>query len=104
MRAACPYCLILISLTIKQYEMAIKLTASGKMDKRTKEYKVLTARLARARAAKARANAPAKPRLRKTAAGKVDKRTKEYKAMAARMAKARRAKNSFVNRLKRLFR
>ena len=84
--------------------MAIKFTTTGKLDKRTKEYKVLTARLARARATRAKSSVPAKPRLRKTAAGKVDKRTKEYKAMAARMAKARRAKNSFANRLKRLFR
>lgn len=70
------------------------------MDKRTKEYKTLVARLSKARAVKTKA----KPRLKKTAAGKVDKRTKEYKEMAARMAKARRAKNSFANRLKRLFR
>lgn len=81
--------------------MVSKTTASGKMDKRTKEYKVLVARLAKARASKTKT--PTKPRLKKTASGKVDKRTKEYKEMAARMAKARRAKNSFANRLKRLF-
>lgn len=73
------------------------------MDKRTKEYKELKERLAKARAAKAKGTAPAKPKLKKTAAGKVDKRTKEYKKMAANMAKARRAKGSLKNRLKRLF-
>ena len=41
--------------------------------------------------------------VKKTASGKVDKRTKEGKEIAARMAKARKAKNSFANRLKRLF-
>lgn len=73
------------------------------MDKRTKEYKELKERLAKARAAKEKNAAPAKPKLKKTATGKVDKRTKEYKKMAANMAKARRAKGSLKNRLKRLF-
>lgn len=84
--------------------MAVKTTASGKMDKRTKEYKELKERLAKARAAKKKGAAPAKPKLKRTASGKVDKRTKEGKAICARMAKARRAQNSLVNRLKRLFR
>ena len=86
--------------------MAVKTTAAGKMDKRTKEYKELKDRLAKARAAKAKASAPKKQTstLKKTASGKVDKRTKEGKEIAARMAKARKAKNSLVNRLKRLFR
>ena len=44
------------------------------------------------------------PVLKRTTSGKVDKRTKEGKAICARMAKARKAKNSFKNRLKRLFR
>ena len=35
--------------------MAVKTTASGKMDKRTKEYKELKERLAKARAAKTKA-------------------------------------------------
>lgn len=83
--------------------MAIKTTASGKMDKRTKEYKELKDCLAKARAAKKAGKAPARPALRKTASGKVDKRTKEGKEICARMAQARRAKNSLMNRLKRLF-
>ncbi|MDE6296956.1 MAG: hypothetical protein K2L89_03835 [Muribaculaceae bacterium] len=86
--------------------MAVKTTASGKMDKRTKEYKELKERLAKARAAKTKGSAPKKTttKLKKTASGKVDKRTKEGKEIAARMAKARKAKNSLANRLKRLFR
>lgn len=86
--------------------MAVKTTASGKMDKRTKEYKELKERLAKARAAKTKSSAPKKTttKLKKTASGKVDKRTKEGKEIAARMAKARKAKNSLANRLKRLFR
>ena len=86
--------------------MAVKTTAAGKMDKRTKEYKDLKERLAKARAVKTKSAKPAAPKskLKKTASGKVDKRTKEGKEIAARMAKARKAKNSLVNRLKRLFR
>ncbi len=85
--------------------MAVKKTAEGKMDKRTKEYKELKDRLANARAAKAKASTPKKQTstLKKTASGKVDKRTKEGKAIAARMANARKAKGSLANRLKRLF-
>lgn len=41
--------------------------------------------------------------VKKTKDGKVDKRTKEGKEIAARMAKARKAKNSFTNRILRLF-
>lgn len=86
--------------------MAVKTTAAGKMDKRTKEYKELKDRLAKARAAKAKSTSKPAPqsKLKKTASGKVDKRTKEGKEIAARMAKARKAKNSLANRLKRLFR
>ena len=82
--------------------MAVQKTASGKVDKRTKEGKAIAERMAKARAARAKA-APAAPKLKRTASGKDDKRTKEGKAMAARMAKARAAKGSLKNRLKRLF-
>lgn len=87
--------------------MALKKTADGKVDKRTKEYKEMVARMAKAR--KAAAKKAAKPVVKKTTgvkktqSGTVDKRTKEGKEIAARMAKARAAKNSFSNRLKRLF-
>ncbi|MDE6465694.1 MAG: hypothetical protein K2L44_03190 [Duncaniella sp.] len=85
--------------------MAVKTTAAGKMDKRTKEYKELKERLAKARANKAK-QSEKKPQstLKKTKSGKVDKRTKEGKAICERMAKARKAQNSLANRLKRLFR
>jgi len=85
--------------------MAVKTTAAGKMDKRTKEYKELKERLAKARAAKNKAGVKKnQSTLKRTRNGKVDKRTKEGKEIAARMAKARKAKNSLANRLKRLFR
>lgn len=85
--------------------MAVKKTASGKVDKRTKEGKAIAARMAKARAARsgAKTSRTTKSILKRTASGKVDKRTKEGKAIAQRMAKARRAKNSLANRLKRLF-
>lgn len=54
--------------------MAVKTTAAGKMDKRTKEYKELKERLAKARAAKAKSSTPKKQStLKKTAKGKIDK-------------------------------
>ena len=84
--------------------MAIQITASGKMDKRTKEYKELKDRLAKARATKAKGAKTPQSTLKKTKSGKVDKRTKEGKAICERMAKARKAQNSLKNRLKRLFR
>ncbi len=85
--------------------MAVKTTAAGKMDKRTKEYKELKERLAKARAAKSKSGAKkVQSTLKKTKSGKVDKRTKEGKAVCERMAKARKAQNSLVNRIKRLFR
>ena len=74
------------------------------MDKRTKEYKELKTRLAKARATKAKATKKTQSTLKKTKSGKVDKRTKEGKAICERMAKARKAQNSLKNRLKRLFR
>lgn len=94
--------------------MALKKTAEGKVDKRTKEYKEMVERMAKARkaAAKKAAKPAAKPAAKKpaakaavkrTASGAVDKRTKEGREIAERMAKARAAKNSFSNRLKRLF-
>lgn len=84
--------------------MAVKRTASGKVDKRTKEGKEIAARMARARAARAKAGKKSQSTLKRTQSGKVDKRTKEGKEICARMAKARKAKNSLKNRLKRLFR
>ncbi|MCQ2198719.1 MAG: hypothetical protein MJZ19_03250 [Paludibacteraceae bacterium] len=80
--------------------MAIPRTASGKMDKRSKEYKEFKERVSKP---------AAKPVVKKssgakrTADGTLDKRTKEGKAAAERMAKARAAKGSFTNKLKRLF-
>lgn len=64
------------------------------------------------RAKKARAaqkTTKAKPTIKKSTSsarrsdGRLDQRTKEGKAAAARMAEARKAKNSFKNKLKRLF-
>ena len=52
--------------------MAVKTTAAGKMDKRTKEYKELKDRLAKARAAKSKSTAKkTQSTLKKTKAGKV---------------------------------
>lgn len=68
--------------------MAVKKTASGKVDKRTKEGKAIAARMAKARAAAAK---KAK-KVKRNADGTVDKRTKAGKAIAARMAKARAAR------------
>ena len=83
----------------------IKKTASGKVDKRTKEGKEICERLAKARkaAAKARQLEKNSTKVKKTASGKVDKRTKEGKEICARMAKARKAQGSLKNRILRLF-
>ena len=81
----------------------LKKTASGKIDKRTKEYKDLVerakkARLARAKAAKAAATkttsskTTAKSSIKRRSDGKLDLRTKEGKAATERMAKARAAR------------
>lgn len=83
--------------------MNVKKTASGKVDKRTKEGKEIAARMAKARAAAQKKKSASTTSVKKTASGKVDKRTKEGKEIAARMAKARASKNSLKNRLKRLF-
>lgn len=79
--------------------MALKRTADGTVDKRTKEGKEIAARMAKARAAAAKKTG----KVKRTADGTVDKRTKEGKEIAARMAKARASKNSLKNRIKRLF-
>lgn len=87
--------------------MALQKTASGKVDKRTKEYKELVARARKARAAQKKANK--KPTIKKSAKvdrrqdGHLDQRTKAGKEAAARMAAARKAKGSLKNKLKRLF-
>ena len=88
--------------------MALQKTASGKVDKRTKEYKELVECAKKAR--EAQKNAAKKPVVKKSTAaakrradGHLDQRTKEGKAAAARMAKARKAQNSLKNRIKRLF-
>lgn len=87
----------------------LKKTASGKVDKRTKEYKELVERAKQARLAKAKATSKATPKTPTTKAtttakktttssvkrrsdGKLDLRTKEGKAMAEKMAKARASK------------
>lgn len=90
--------------------MAIQRTASGKVDKRTKEYKEMCANLAKARKAAAKKAAPKVAKkssskgLKRTADGTVDLRTKEGKAIAARMEKARKArKGGLLKRISRIF-
>ena len=83
----------------------VKKTASGTVDKRTKEGTAICERLEKARKAAAKARKLAKaPKVKKTASGTVDKRTKEGKEICARMAKARKAQGSLKNRILRLFR
>jgi len=85
--------------------MAVQKTASGRVDKRTKEYKEMVERAQKARASQkttsiAKKSSSSAP---KRADGKLDKRTKEYKEVAERMAEVRKAKNSLKNKIKRLF-
>ena len=88
--------------------MAIQKTASGKVDKRTKEYKNMVERAKKAR--EAQKKAAKKPTIKKSTSaakrrsdGRLDQRTKEGKEAAARMAKASKAQKSLKNRIKRLF-
>ena len=89
--------------------MAIHRTQSGKVDKRTKEYKEMCANLAKARKAAAKKSAPkatkkSTGKVKRTADGTVDLRTKEGKEIAARMEKARKAKRGgLMKRILRLF-
>lgn len=81
--------------------MALKKTASGKVDKRTTEYKELVERARKARLAakkekEKKSTAAGKKStgtgLKKRSDGKLDLRTKEGKAVAERLEKARKAK------------
>lgn len=83
--------------------MAVRKTADGTVDKRTKEGKEIAARMAKARAAAKKKQQATKSKVKRTADGTLDKRTKEGKEAAARMDKARAAKGSLKNRIKRLF-
>lgn len=87
--------------------MAIQKTASGKVDKRTKEYKEMVARAKKARAAQkiaaTKSTVKKSSKAGRRADGKLDQRTKAGKEAAARMAKARKAKGSLKNKLKRFF-
>lgn len=84
----------------------LKKTASGKVDKRTKEYKEMVERAKKARLAKARASkstnaktatksttTKSKSTIKRRSDGKIDLRTKEGKEIAERMKKARSAKS-----------
>lgn len=83
--------------------MAIPRTASGKMDKRSKEYKEFKTRVSSAAKSSSKPVVKKSSGAKRTADGTLDKRTKEGKAACERMAKARAAKGSFMNRMKRLF-
>ncbi|WOC52283.1 hypothetical protein BPO_1636 [Bergeyella porcorum] len=83
--------------------MALKKTASGKIDKRTAAYKEMVARAKNARKGKSSNTTIKKKSSSRKANGSYDLRTKEGKAVAERMAKARKAKNSWKNKLKKLF-
>lgn len=87
--------------------MAIQKTASGKVDKRTKEYKEMVERAKKARAAQKKAATKSivkkSSKAVRRADGKLDQRTKAGKEAAARMANARKAKGSLKNKLKRFF-
>ena len=87
--------------------MAIQKTASGKVDKRTKEYKEMVERAKKARAVQKKATTKStvkkSSKAGRRADGKLDQRTKAGKEAAARMANARKAKGSLKNKLKRFF-
>ena len=73
-----------------------KKTASGHVDRRTKEGKAIAKRVEKAQRTIKRNKTLLKKKatvkkVKKTVKGTVDKRTKEGKAIIARMAKARRA-------------
>ena len=76
--------------------MALKKTASGKVDKRTTEYKEMVERAKKARLAAKKQKAGKKSAtsgLKRKANGKIDLRTKEGKEVAKRMEKARKARD-----------
>ena len=82
--------------------MALKKTASGKVDKRTTEYKDLVERAKKARLAAKKQKEKEKEKagkksatsgLKRKANGKIDLRTKEGKEVAKRMEKARKARD-----------
>ena len=83
--------------------MALQKTASGKVDKRTKEYKQLVERARKAREAQKKNVIKKTSKVARRKDGHLDQRTKAGKEAAARMAAARKAKGSLKNRIKRLF-
>lgn len=83
--------------------MAIPRTASGKMDKRSKEYKAFKEKVSKSTKESAKPTVKKSTGAKRTADGTLDKRTKEGKAAAERMAKARAAKGGFMSKLKNLF-
>ena len=72
--------------------MALKKTASGKVDKRTVEYRQMCARARKARAALNRSVLKKSGKTARRKDGRLDQRTSAGKAAAARMAKARAAR------------
>ncbi len=72
--------------------MALKKTASGKVDKRTLGYKQLCANARKARLARKRSVLKKSGKTARRQDGHLDQRTKAGKAAAARMAKARAAR------------
>ena len=82
--------------------MALKKTASGKVDKRTAEYKEMVERAKKARLAAKKQKEKEKEKagkksatsgLKRKANGKIDLRTKEGKEVAKRMEKVRKARD-----------
>ncbi len=72
--------------------MALRKTASGKVDKRTVEYKQLCKNARKARAARKRSVLKKSGKTARRKDGRLDQRTSAGKAAAARMAKARAAR------------